>query len=107
MAPCDATVTSNITTSSWIHPNRPHHDAWFHVESIYQVGIDYIIKIKIHSSCEIEYVVETHLCKLCDIYIYLHSTRRALHYYKKRCLLHAPLTQHECLLYIQLNIYYL
>ena len=26
----------------------------------------YIIKIKIHSSCEIEYSVETHLCKLCD-----------------------------------------
>ena len=24
-----------------------------------------IIKIKIHSSCEIEYFVETHLCKLC------------------------------------------
>ena len=27
----------------------------------------YIIKIKIHSSCEIEYFVETHLCKLCVI----------------------------------------
>ena len=26
-----------------------------------------IIKIKIHSSCEIEYFVETHLCKLCVI----------------------------------------
>ena len=25
----------------------------------------YIVKIKIHSSCEIEYFVETHLCKLC------------------------------------------
>ena len=25
-----------------------------------------IIKIKIHSSCEIEYFVETHLCKLCQ-----------------------------------------
>ena len=25
------------------------------------------IKIKIHSSCEIEYLVETHLCKLCVI----------------------------------------
>ena len=24
----------------------------------------YIIKIKIHSSCEIEYFVETHLCKV-------------------------------------------
>ena len=30
----------------------------------------YIIKIKIHSSCEIEDFVETHLCKLCVIYIY-------------------------------------
>ena len=27
----------------------------------------YIIKIKIHSSCEIEDFVETHLCKLCVI----------------------------------------
>ena len=27
----------------------------------------YIIKIKIHSSCEIEFFVETHLCKLCVI----------------------------------------
>ena len=25
------------------------------------------IKIQIHSSCEIEYFVETHLCKLCVI----------------------------------------
>ena len=29
--------------------------------------IIYIIKIKIHSSCEIEDFVETHLCKLCVI----------------------------------------
>ena len=28
---------------------------------------DCIIKIKIHSSCEIEDFVETHLCKLCVI----------------------------------------
>ena len=27
----------------------------------------FIIKIEIHSSCEIEYFVETHLCKLCVI----------------------------------------
>ena len=27
----------------------------------------HIIKIKIHSSCEIEYFVETHLCNLCVI----------------------------------------
>ena len=27
----------------------------------------YIIKIKIHSSCEIDYFVKTHLCKLCVI----------------------------------------
>ena len=29
--------------------------------------VKYIIKIKIHSSCEIEDFVETHLCKLCVI----------------------------------------
>ena len=34
---------------------RHHFRAW------------YIIKTKIHSSCEIEYFVETHLCKLCVI----------------------------------------
>ena len=27
----------------------------------------YVIKVKIHSSCEIEYFVETHLCLLCVI----------------------------------------
>ena len=27
----------------------------------------YIIKIKMHSRCEVEYFVETHLCKLCVI----------------------------------------
>ena len=27
----------------------------------------YIVKMKIHSSCEIEYFVETHICKLCVI----------------------------------------
>ena len=32
-------------------------NAWFWLE--------YIIKIKIHSSCEIEDFVETHICKLC------------------------------------------
>ena len=32
-----------------------------------RTGLTYIIKIKIHSSCEIEYFVETHLCKLCVI----------------------------------------
>ena len=31
-----------------------------------------IIKIKIHSSCEIEYFVETHLCNLCVIKL-IHS----------------------------------
>ena len=29
--------------------------------------IYYSIKIEIHSSCEIEYFVDTHLCKLCVI----------------------------------------
>ena len=32
--------------------------------------MDDIIKIKIHSSCEIEYFVENHLCKLCVILLY-------------------------------------
>ena len=27
----------------------------------------FTIKVNIHSSCEIEYLVETHLCKLCVI----------------------------------------
>ena len=27
----------------------------------------FFLKIRIHSSCEIEYFVETHLCKLCVI----------------------------------------
>ena len=29
--------------------------------------VAYITKIKVHASCEIEYFVETHLCKLCVI----------------------------------------
>ena len=28
----------------------------------------FIIKIKINSSCEIGYIVETHLCKLCVVF---------------------------------------
>ena len=28
----------------------------------------FILKIKIHNSCEIEYYVEPHLCKLCVVY---------------------------------------
>ena len=35
------------------------------------IPILYVIKTKIHSSCEIEYFVETHLCKLCVIYVLL------------------------------------
>ena len=34
---------------------------------LYRVTMLVIIKIKIHSSCEIEYFVETRLCKLCVI----------------------------------------
>ena len=42
------------------------------VTSNYEVAhVNYVrisvIKIKIHSSCEIEYFVEIHLCKLCVI----------------------------------------
>ena len=43
----------------------------------------YIIKMKIHSSCEIEDFVETHLCKLCVIlrsraYIYICTTQTSV-----------------------------
>ena len=31
------------------------------------LAVYYILKIEIHSSCEIEYFVETHICKLCVI----------------------------------------
>ena len=34
---------------------------WYHTSTYL------VIKIKIHSSCEIEYFVQTHLCKLCVI----------------------------------------
>ena len=38
------------------------------IYTLYQESSDInIIKMKIHSSCEIEYFVETHLCKLCVI----------------------------------------
>ena len=36
----------------------------FHTQKILSI---YIITIKMHSSCEIEYFVETHLCKVCVI----------------------------------------
>ena len=36
-----------------------------------RLPVNNIIKIKIHSSCEIEDFVETHLCKLCVILRYI------------------------------------
>ena len=30
------------------------------------IAVVYIVKMKIHSCCGIEYFVETHICKLCD-----------------------------------------
>ena len=41
-------------------------------------AMSYIIKIKIHSSCEIEYFVEIHLCTLCVILRYIYM--RCHHY---------------------------
>ena len=35
--------------------------------NVVEIIIPDIIKIKLHSSCEIEYFVETHICKLCVI----------------------------------------
>ena len=40
---------------------------YYHRETSFSVYLWFIIKIKLHSSCEIEYFVETHLCKLCVI----------------------------------------
>ena len=40
---------------------------WDDVAIARESCITYLIKIKIHSSCEIEDFVETHLCKLCVI----------------------------------------
>ena len=40
------------------------------------VALTYIIKIKIHSICEIEDFVETHICKPCVIYMLPDVTQR-------------------------------
>ena len=60
-----------------VHLGTRSRDIYFRLLSwmghIRSKGLDeylkyiYIIKIKIHSSCEIEDFVETHLCKLCVI----------------------------------------
>ena len=52
-----------IITQHPIHPTRLRGEF---IEQLGILGI-YIMKIKKHSSCEIEYFVETHLCKLCVI----------------------------------------
>ena len=46
------------TTYAYVIVDVRGHDAISHF---------IIINIKIHSSCEVEYFVETHLCKLCVI----------------------------------------
>ena len=48
--------------------NRGMTFYWYHYwyGYWYDYWYDSIVRIKIHSSCEIEYFVETHLCKLCD-----------------------------------------
>ena len=53
---------------------RPLYDTSMGINQVYMTWKyiwKYIIKIKIHSSCEIEYFVETHLCKLCVILRYM------------------------------------
>ena len=45
-------------------PPTRHSEPVFVYRLVYRL---YIIKMKIRSSCEIEYFVETHLCKLCVI----------------------------------------
>ena len=46
-------------------PRRPYAAVSSSSSSCCLVGATHFIKIEIHSSCEIEYFVETHLCKLC------------------------------------------
>ena len=52
-------------------PFRPRVNScqkdWHSIRSFGKAARGYIIKIKIHSSCEIKDFVETHLCKLCVI----------------------------------------
>ena len=48
----------NITRIRW---------EYIYMKTIIHCAVRSIIKIKIHSSCEIEDFVETHLCKLCVI----------------------------------------
>ena len=56
----------NAFTRSLVRRTRVVYDGVFtpycHICDAYN-----IIKIKVHSSCEIEHFVETHLCKLCVI----------------------------------------
>ena len=54
-------------------PYRSYHGDCFYRSVFTCFGTKYnanltavILTIKIYSSCEIEYFVETHLCKLCD-----------------------------------------
>ena len=55
----------------------------------------YIIKIKIHSSCDIEYFVETHLCKLCVYIVHVPFICRHLSE-KKVCTFRELICPHPC-----------
>ena len=44
-----------------------YENRWLQTDVLLTLGTNNIIKIKIHSSCEIEDFVETHLCKVCVI----------------------------------------
>ena len=57
-----STKALNTNSNSWkILPRTPH------ITKIVAANQLIIIKMKIHSSCEIEDFIETHLCKLCVI----------------------------------------
>ena len=69
---CDTAV---VVFYSIRHPAGlgKHAQHWHWIDKVvttnsrFVIYLVYIIKIKMHSSCEIEYFVETHLCKLCVI----------------------------------------
>ena len=61
----DAHAASPLTVFCWLLQGVDDVGIALRKRTIYSTM--YITKIKIHSSCEIEDFVETHLCKLCVI----------------------------------------